>query len=92
MKSAKLERMLLHSFATSTANPGNSNTKRSRKTGTPSMWNSWQAIAEVPTCSKYMSLFSATVGSGTISRRNKRGKVSLPQNSPAEATNESSDD
>ena len=71
MMSAREERIPLHSFATSMAIPGSSNTMPSRKTGIPMILKMTYVKWAEPTCNALISGSSSRVGIGIIKIRNK---------------------
>jgi 4'-phosphopantetheinyl transferase len=75
MKSARLERMLLHSFATSMVTPGTKRRNPCRETGVPTAWKMRYAISVEACCKARMTRSKATSGNGTISSKNKSGKA-----------------
>ena len=74
-KSMELERMLLHSCATSTERPGIVSTNPSCETGTPAALNSQWAERAEPCCSRFMTVANADCGQGTSQNRKHSGKI-----------------
>src|SRR5271163_5023841 len=72
--SIKLERMLLHSFATSTVKPGMVRKKPSCETGTPTTVNRSSAVNADHCCRNVMMRASINEGIGTIHKRKPSGK------------------
>ena len=72
--STKLERRLLHSWATSSLNPGIDSMIPSCVTGTPKAENSKLAESAEPCCQRATTLFNASVGTGTNQNKKQRGK------------------
>jgi hypothetical protein len=71
----RLERILLHSRATSTVSPGIETRTPSREAGTPTAENSNHAAMAEPCCSQCTILTSKNEGMGTIQKRKHRGKI-----------------
>src|SRR5579863_8275709 len=70
----ELDRMLLHSLATSTVKPGMVSMKPFCATGTPAAVNRiWAADVE-PCCKSLTTLFNRNVGNGTIQNKKQSGK------------------
>src|ERR1700694_5473029 len=74
MKSAMVERIPLHSLATSMLTPGRWKTSPSRRTGTPVKLKRTSAISAEPDCSKEMTRSSRKFGRGTVRKRKRREK------------------
>src|SRR5580698_9383124 len=72
--SIKLERMLLHSFATSTVKPGMVRKKPSCDTGTPTTVNRSSAVKADHCWRNVMMRASMNEGIGTIHKRKPSGK------------------
>jgi hypothetical protein len=72
--SAMLDRMPLHSSATSTMRPGNSKSSPDRRNATPLSWKRISETSAVPSWSARITASRTTSGSGTISSRNAAGK------------------
>ena len=72
----KLDRMLLHSRATSTVRPGIDTRTPVRDTGTPTAEKSSDAAIADPCCSDWTILSSRNAGIGTSRNRKQRGKSS----------------
>src|SRR3981189_2942747 len=70
----KLDRILLHSAATSTVNPGIEISIPVWSTGTPAAQSSKWADAAEPCCSSPTIGFSMNSGRGTIQNKKHRGK------------------
>src|SRR5438309_6054319 len=63
---AKLERIPLHSLATSIVSPGSEKVKPVRNTGTPSSSKTVYETSADPACSQRIAWFKKTSGMGTI--------------------------
>src|ERR1700687_6024814 len=74
MKSAMVERIPLHSLATSMLTPGRWKTSPSRRTGTPVKLKRTSAISAEPDCSKEMTRSSRKFDRGTVRKRKRREK------------------
>src|ERR1035438_6251611 len=75
MNSTQLERIPLHSLATSSVIPGMDSTTPSWLTGTPAIEkSSWAADADA-SAEALFSQFTAASGSGTMKTRNATGKA-----------------
>src|SRR5258708_7763216 len=70
----RLERMLLHSLATSTVKPGMVSKTPSFATGTPTAANSTCAVKADPCCKRLTISFKTACGNGTSQNRKQRGK------------------
>ena len=75
MKSARLERIPLHSFATSIVMPGRWKNIPSRWTGDPDRLNRNHATSADLSCRKTISGSSICSGTGTINKRKSRGNT-----------------
>src|SRR5271170_2543369 len=73
-KRNRLERMLLHSRATSMFNPGMERILPCCETGTPTDKNRNRAAKAEPCCRDCTILINANAGRGTIQKRKARGK------------------
>lgn len=73
IRSIELDRMLLHSFAISSDNPGMVRTTPSRTTGTPTVVKSKVATIAEPCCRSLIILSSTICGSGTKPNKNPKG-------------------
>ncbi len=73
----RLDRMLLHSRATSTFRPGIDSTIPARTFGTPKAENSSSAAIADPRCNNCTIFVKATGGMGTIQKRKQSGKRSV---------------
>src|ERR1700676_2635067 len=74
MKSAMVERIPLHSLATSMLTAGRWKTSPSRRTGTPVKLKRISAISAEPDCNKAMARSSRKFGRGTVRKRKRREK------------------
>ena len=84
----KLERILLHSLATSSVSPGTATKVPSWLTGMPAMVNSSTAADADPCCSKYTMWCKANSGMGTSHKQEKQWENTAPENTAAETTHE----
>ena len=92
MKSTRLDRMPLHSCATSMIIPGNANTMLSRRIGVPETWKKKSAASAEATWDAVSSETTTSVGNGTKKIKKANGNVQasthpLPKNrNPQDAT------
>jgi hypothetical protein len=75
ISSIRLERILLHTFATSSVNPGIESNKPSCATGTWTVTKSARAANADPYCRYSIIRSSAKDGRGTFQNKNQRGKI-----------------
>jgi hypothetical protein len=87
--SSKLERMLLHSWATSTVNPGMVSCIPSCVTGTPLTAKSAWADAAEPSCNSLMIGFKRNPGKGTIQNKKQKREEGTLKSPTTERNNKS---